>query len=139
MQLSICLFLKTFGFYHIFCHPNPATVKSSASLAKSTQRPTSVSNVKKKKTDEQLFEFLNSGPSTVAVVDKRAPQFTSTPVKQKPPQTMKQSDDTKEVIPQAAEKPPSNDEGELLRLNCELTNHFTACVCYFSSLLCGGN
>ena len=88
-------------------------------LARSTQRPASASSVRKK-TDEQLFEFLNSGPSSLGTAEKRAPQFTSTPVKQKPPQSFKQSDEVK-AITQTAEESISIDKGLFFDLeNCTM-------------------
>ena len=77
-------------------------------VTKSIQKPVSSS---RKKTDEQLFEFLNSGPSSLGTAEKRVPQFTSTPVKQKSSQIAQQPDDHTGVA-QTSEKSISADKGE---------------------------
>ena len=87
----------------------PNTARTSVPVTKSIQRPVSTS---RKKTDEQLFEFLNSGPSSLATAEKRAPQFTSTPVKQKSSQNAQQPDDQTGVVFKS-EKTMPTDKGEL--------------------------
>jgi len=82
--------------------------RTSVPVTKSIQRPVSTS---RKKTDEQLFEFLNSGPSSLATAEKRAPQFTSTPVKQKSSQNAQQPDDQTGVVFKSEKTMSTDKEG----------------------------
>lgn len=76
---------------------------------KTIQRPSSSTSVRKK-ADEELFEFLNSGPAAVGSNDKKPPKFTSTPVKQRQSQTAKSVVPSKPII-SSAEMPLSVEAG----------------------------
>ncbi|XP_065067358.1 golgin subfamily A member 5-like [Rhopilema esculentum] len=67
----------------------PEATKSTSFSTKSVARSSSASNVKKK-TDEQLFEFLNSGQGLASGSDKKMPPLTSTPIKPKLQYSQKQ-------------------------------------------------
>ena len=86
-------------------------MRSNAPPSKGAQRPPSSALIARKKTDEQLFEFLNSGSSSSVPAENRVPQFTSTPVKQKPIQAARLADEVNADTPKL-EKTGSDEIGE---------------------------
>ena len=84
---------------------------SRVSSIKTVPKPPS-SKAVKKKTDEQLFEFLNSGPNSIGSIDQKAPNFTSTPVKHKPTESVKTTSPPKPIVT-TLEKSEAIEIGEL--------------------------